>query len=330
MARPIKPGLDYFPLDVDFFNDPKLEFVAIACGELGELVAIKLLCLIYKEEGYYIHWNEDRSALFSKKVGKNVSPTLVNDVINELLKRSFFNKEMYAHHGILTSNGLQKRYAKINKDARRKFKIKPEYNVMQEDEEEEKKITSEETPVIAAETPVIAEETPLFYRNKYTKETKEKETKQNNNKQHQSITGNNGALQSGVLELSKKNDTSLTEWQNIIPALPEDVNTKKEVLAEFIRSRRPAFVEPYATLWNIFAVENGLMQVMQLTPERQQKIRARSREPFFDFVQCLAQIKRSDFARGLTPVSTWKIDFDYIIRDTTNYVKILEGRFLSG
>ena len=109
MARTCKTGLDYFPLDVDFFEDEKIEFVSAKFGELGELVCIKLLCRIYRN-GYFLPWDDDAALLFAKRAGINVDINLINGVINELFARNFFSKAHFEKHGILTSNGIQKRF----------------------------------------------------------------------------------------------------------------------------------------------------------------------------------------------------------------------------
>ncbi|MCZ3393276.1 DUF4373 domain-containing protein, partial [Enterococcus faecium] len=41
MARPIKQGLDYFPLDVDFFEDEVIDGISGEFGIKGELITIK-------------------------------------------------------------------------------------------------------------------------------------------------------------------------------------------------------------------------------------------------------------------------------------------------
>lgn len=109
MARPLKSGLDYFPLDTDFFNDDKILFVSARFDEKGEIIAAKLLCRIYRN-GYYLIWNDDTALLFAKAAGKNITTGLVNDVVHELIKRDFFNKDLFMRFGVLTSNGIQKRY----------------------------------------------------------------------------------------------------------------------------------------------------------------------------------------------------------------------------
>ena len=48
MARPQKKGLDYFPMDVDIFNDTKLKVVRAGYGSDGVMLYLYLLCAIYK------------------------------------------------------------------------------------------------------------------------------------------------------------------------------------------------------------------------------------------------------------------------------------------
>lgn len=58
MPRQQKPGLSYFPLDVDFFTDNKIRILRARFGNNGIAVYIYLLCEIYKK-GYYMEWNDD-------------------------------------------------------------------------------------------------------------------------------------------------------------------------------------------------------------------------------------------------------------------------------
>ena len=59
MARISKPGLDYFPLDVNFFQDRKVRRISNRHHAAGIAALTSLLCLIYKEKGFYIAWNQD-------------------------------------------------------------------------------------------------------------------------------------------------------------------------------------------------------------------------------------------------------------------------------
>jgi len=114
MARTNKSGIDYFPFDIDFFNDEKIEFTSARFGVKGEVIAIRLLCKIYRN-GYYTEWNEDESTILAKRAGDGVSPTLVSDIVRELVKRGFFDKEIFDRFSILTSRGIQNRYFEATK-----------------------------------------------------------------------------------------------------------------------------------------------------------------------------------------------------------------------
>ena len=57
MARPIKTGTDYFPLDVEL--DIKMDFVESRYGNDGFSTIIKLWQKIYAENGYYCKWDND-------------------------------------------------------------------------------------------------------------------------------------------------------------------------------------------------------------------------------------------------------------------------------
>lgn len=120
MARTTKTGLDYFPFDVDFFDDEKLQFLSAKFGIKGEIVAIKLLCRIYRN-GFYLKWGKEESILFAKRAGEGITYNLINDIIEELTERNFFNKEIYETEGVLTSRGIQIRYNEASR--RRKIKM---------------------------------------------------------------------------------------------------------------------------------------------------------------------------------------------------------------
>lgn len=113
MARPNKMGLDYFPFDVDFFNDEKIVAISGEFGIKGEIVVIKLLCAIYRN-GYFILWND----LLKFKLLRDlpgVSSELLDSIMNRLVLWGFFDKDLFDSMGVLTSAGIQKRYFKISK-----------------------------------------------------------------------------------------------------------------------------------------------------------------------------------------------------------------------
>ena len=114
MARPIKKGLDYFPLDVNL--DDNLELIEAEHGLSGFAIVLKLWQKIYSS-GYYIEWNEDSALLFARKINSEI--TLINSVINSCFNRSIFNKTLFDKYGILTSSGIQKRFLTVCKSSKR-------------------------------------------------------------------------------------------------------------------------------------------------------------------------------------------------------------------
>jgi DnaD/phage-associated family protein len=112
MARPIKEGLDYFPLDVDIDQDDKIQVIEALHGVGGFGVVIKLLMKIYKE-GYFYEWNNREQILFSKRVNVNINE--VNVIVNDCIKEGLFSKEIFEANHVLTSKGIQRRYLEAAK-----------------------------------------------------------------------------------------------------------------------------------------------------------------------------------------------------------------------
>lgn len=108
MARPNKQGVDYFPLDVHL--DDKFKFIEIKYKLEGFAVVIKLLQKIYSY-GYWYKWTEDVSYLFADEI--RADPQLVQNVVEECIKRDIFDAQLYEKYSILTSSGIQKRFKEI-------------------------------------------------------------------------------------------------------------------------------------------------------------------------------------------------------------------------
>lgn len=121
MARPLKAGLEYFPLDVKL-ND-KVKIIESIHGLEGFAILIKLYQKIYSE-GYCMKWEEKEQILFSNSisVGKKEVMSLVDDCI----KWDIFDEDMYKKYKILTSSRIQKQY--VNSVYKRtKVKMVKEY-----------------------------------------------------------------------------------------------------------------------------------------------------------------------------------------------------------
>jgi len=125
MARPLKQGVDYFPLDVHIDN--KLKFIKIKYGVEGFGIMICLLQHIYSLS-YWCSCTDDDILLLSDEL--KVDYEKLKGVIEEAIKREFFNKNMYEKYLILTSKGIQKRYKEIVK-RRKDVEIIQEYLVIE-------------------------------------------------------------------------------------------------------------------------------------------------------------------------------------------------------
>lgn len=121
MARISKPGLDYFPLDVNFLQDRKVRRISCRHHAAGIAALTSLLCLIYKEKGYYILWNKD--TLFDIAQEACCGEEEMQAIIDDCLSVGLFDDLIYKEYGVLTSQAIQEQYHKIITDSRRKYKL---------------------------------------------------------------------------------------------------------------------------------------------------------------------------------------------------------------
>ena len=166
MARISKPGLDYFPLDVNFLQDRKVRRISCRHHAAGIAALTSLLCLIYKEKGYYVLWNKD--TLFDIAQEACCEEEEMQAIIDDCLSVGLFDTYIYKEYGVLTSQAIQEQYHKIIIDSRRKYKL-PLENFWMIKEEKEANDNEEET-----------KETKERKETKETKETKGENGEQTN------------------------------------------------------------------------------------------------------------------------------------------------------
>lgn len=124
-GRQFKQGMDYFPFDTGFFDNKKIQLIEAEFGHKGIMVAIRLLSRIY-ENGYFYQWGGDECLLFSRTAGAEFVPGAVNEIVDGLVRRRFFDKGCFDSFGILTSPSIQKIYLEVC-DRRKCLDIIPEY-----------------------------------------------------------------------------------------------------------------------------------------------------------------------------------------------------------
>lgn len=126
MARTIKMGLDYFPFDVDFFQDIRIRKLIKYQGGKAVTVYALLLCTIYKN-GYYAEWDKELPFIISEQLG--YTEAYIQEVIDCCLNIGLLSKELFESAKVLTSKGIQERYRRICSSSRRTSVI-DEYNLI--------------------------------------------------------------------------------------------------------------------------------------------------------------------------------------------------------
>jgi hypothetical protein len=152
MARPRKTGLDYFPFDVDFFNDEKIVAIAGEFGLKGEITVVKLLCAVYRN-GYFIVWSDMLKMKMLHSL-PGVSAELLDQIVNRLVKWGFFDKPLFDSVRVLTSRGIQRRF--FNSTKRRLDYDDLPYKIIDEEETHKackEKLMHTETRVSAYKNP---------------------------------------------------------------------------------------------------------------------------------------------------------------------------------
>lgn len=110
MGRNRKLGLDYFPMDVDFFQDIRIRKLIKYQGGKAVTVYALLLCIIYKQ-GYYVRWDDELPFIISEQTG--FEEAYIQEVFKCCLIVGLFSKELYDSDKVITSKGIQKRWIKL-------------------------------------------------------------------------------------------------------------------------------------------------------------------------------------------------------------------------
>ena len=220
MARPRKTGLDYFPFDVDFFDNYKIMDLLNEYGTLGVSIYQILLCKIYKN-GYYLEVPLDKLAVqIVRIIGNRWIPKkdLVRQVILYCADIGLFDKALLSQ-SVITSVGLQQRYSEVT--VRNKVN-KDKYWLLEKKETQEALITVPKTFVSATETKVNVTETKVNTTTIPQKERKEKKSKVNSSS---SLDTNNIVIpnQNGTYTVTE-------EKQELLQQLLKNIDVKEALL----------------------------------------------------------------------------------------------------
>lgn len=224
MARPQKKGLDYFPLDVNFYGDIKVrKLMRNNGGGKAAFVYVALLCKIY-ENGYYMEWDDDVSFMLSDISG--FEEGMVRETVKSCLKFGLFDQKLFEENHILTSPSIQMRYFGAVKRRVAKLNLLPYvYADLIPDSEFLHTETDDKRGFLHTETEFMHTETGLMSTESTQKKRKEK---------------NKPSLRSGLLPSSPPTTSRAREDfsnQNSRNEHGEEVSVDRKVLLpEFLRT----------------------------------------------------------------------------------------------
>jgi hypothetical protein len=173
MPRPYKQGLDYFPLDTDFFTNKKTKNLRRAHGEIGILTYLNLMSRVYRN-GYFYKFDdlEELSMDIAEEIANSQLRSVagkVTETINYLVGREILAEGLFKQ-GIISGISLQEQYVISTYKAKRNIKMDVHRLVDVDEVISKFKNNSEETPVNSEETPVNSENGTQIKVNKNNKD----------------------------------------------------------------------------------------------------------------------------------------------------------------
>lgn len=175
MPRPKKTGLDYFPFDVDYWDDFKIMDLLNEYGPLGTAIYEIILSKIYRN-GYYLEVPLDKLATQIVRIIGNrwiKEKNLVLQVIQYCADIGLFNNALLMQ-SVITSVGIQRRYSEVT--VRNKVD-KSKYWLLDKEENQAALINIPQNTVFVAKTGISVAETKINATVIPQKESKGKESK---------------------------------------------------------------------------------------------------------------------------------------------------------
>ena len=112
MAGRPKKGIDYSGWDVDIFeNDTKIDELLDAQGWTGFAIYFYLCQRAYASEGYFYRWSYANAATTARRMGGGIGSETVRQTVAVCLQIGLFDKRLFDLGGVLTSKGIQRRFA---------------------------------------------------------------------------------------------------------------------------------------------------------------------------------------------------------------------------
>ena len=244
MGRKPKTGLDYFPKDVDYYDDFNIMDLMNEYGPLGQTIYDVVLCMIY-HEGYYLEVPkmEQLAVKIIKTIGNRwvKKKDFVLQVIHYCAEIGLFDQDLL-NQNVITSVGVQRRYKEVtvrNKVDRSKYWLidengQPLLNAPQNS------ISVTETSISVTETSISATETSIS-----ATEKRQKESKVNKNIYY----SNPDLNREFCLYLDMRNHTGPTLSAEQINALKEELDSLAENDSDKLGIVRKAFGGGYKSFF---------------------------------------------------------------------------------
>ena len=109
MARILKTGAEYFPLDAH--TDDRIRLIEAEHGLVAFAVIVRLWQKIYGGRGYYFEFDSDAKLMFSHEQALDIAK--VDEIVSSAVRRGVFDGVLYDKFRILTSPEIQLQYLQI-------------------------------------------------------------------------------------------------------------------------------------------------------------------------------------------------------------------------
>ena len=244
MGRKPKTGLDYFPKDVDYYDDFNIMDLMNEYGPLGQTIYDVVLCMIY-HEGYYLEVPkmEQLAVKIIKTIGNRwvKKKDFVLQVIHYCAEIGLFDQDLL-NQNVITSVGVQRRYKEVtvrNKVDRSKYWLI--------DENGQPLLNAQQNSISATETNISATEKDIYATEKDISAT---EKRQKESKVNKNIYYSNPDLnREFCLYLDMRNHTGPTLSAEQINALKEELDSLAENDSDKLGIVRKAFGGGYKSFF---------------------------------------------------------------------------------
>ena len=134
MARTKNNSLTYFPLDIAFFNDPRIKRSQVHFGSDGPLLYLQILGRCYGEFGYYLVADDD--FIDDMAMELRCDNERIVSMLDYMIEKKLFDSNSFNSGKIITSHGIQSQYQRCKKGSKRDIVVNEKIWILSEEETE--------------------------------------------------------------------------------------------------------------------------------------------------------------------------------------------------